>query len=264
MCNQLGHFTAHVGERARIARFACSRVICCWLLTICCAAVTGRAYAQWEVGAFVGAAHTQNSDLDLRQPSRSTQLRFSDVSYRGESFTSPVYYGVRGGRFFRRTWGAQVEFVHLKVFANTDRITAVSGSLNGVPIDSRLRMDAIVQRFSISHGVNLLMANFVARLPLGVASGTEDARVALAFCAGAGATMPHPEAAVLGETEQHYQGGRPAIQVAATIETRLWRKLYWSGEYKYTRTRQEVDVPAGTARTLLQSHHLVTGPTVRF
>jgi hypothetical protein len=36
------------------------------------------------------------------------------------------------------------------------------------------------------------------------------------------------------------------------------------GEYKFTRVREQVDVNSGTATTLLESHHLVTGPAIHF
>jgi hypothetical protein len=62
----------------------------------------------------------------------------------------------------------------------------------------------------------------------------------------------------------HYQVGSPVIQAAAGVEMRLWRTLYWTGEYKFTRTREQVNVFSGTARSLLESHHLVTGPVIHF
>jgi hypothetical protein len=122
--------------------------------------------AQWEAAGYIGAAHTQNSDLLLRQPSLGTDLRFTNISYRGESFQSPLYYGVRGGYFFRLHWGAEVEFTHAKVFANVNQSAPISGTLNGLPVNVRQPVDTIVQRFSISHGVNLLLANVVFRQQL--------------------------------------------------------------------------------------------------
>jgi hypothetical protein len=52
--------------------------------------------------------------------------------------------------------------------------------------------------------------------------------------------------------------------LAGGVELHVWRKLYWIGEYKYTRTREEVDVFSGTVKSLLQSHHIVTGPAIHF
>jgi hypothetical protein len=36
------------------------------------------------------------------------------------------------------------------------------------------------------------------------------------------------------------------------------------GEYKFTRTREQVDIFSGKIRELLASHHLVTGPVIHF
>ncbi len=81
---------------------------------------------------------------------------------------------------------------------------------------------------------------------------------------GGGTTIPHAESTIEGQADEHYQTGNPAIQAAAGAELRILRHLYWMGEYKYTRTRQHVNVFSGIADTLLQTHHLVTGPVVHF
>ena len=55
----------------------------------------GTARADWSVGAFLGQAHTQTSTVVLTLPNQATQLDLIGVHYRGESFRSPQYYGVR-------------------------------------------------------------------------------------------------------------------------------------------------------------------------
>jgi hypothetical protein len=219
--------------------------------------------AQWTLGAYLGGAHTQDSYLRLQQPSLATDLRFSGVSYRGESFQSPFYYGVRGGYFFSRHFGAEVEFTHLKVFANVSRSTPVSGTLNGAAINTVEPINTVIQGFSISHGVNLLLANAVFREPLGQ-SGDKRPRAMVEFRFGAGTTIPHAESIIEENPDQHYQVGSPAIQLASALEIRLWHRLYWSGEYKFTRVREQVSVYSGTVTSLLLSHHLVTGPVFHF
>src|SRR5207302_3624173 len=124
------------------------------------------ARAEWVAGAYLGGAHTQNSDLLLRQPSLGTDLRFHNVRYSGNSFQGPLYYGAHGGYFFGRHWGIESEFTHLKVFAKVQERASVSGTLNGALVNTVQPADLLVQRFSISHGVNLLMANIVFRQPL--------------------------------------------------------------------------------------------------
>jgi hypothetical protein len=64
--------------------------------------------------------------------------------------------------------------------------------------------------------------------------------------------------------DEHYQVGSPAIQVAAGIRARLLHTIDQMGEYKFTRTREQVDIFSGKIRELLASHHLVTGPVIHF
>jgi hypothetical protein len=220
--------------------------------------------AQWIAGGYIGEAHTLNSGLTIRQPALATDISFHDISYRGESFQPPLYYGVRGGYFLRSRWGVEAEFTHLKVFANVDRIAAVTGTLNGAPIDYREPVNAIVQRFSISHGVNLLLANAIFRHELWRSNNERSARAYLSLRLGAGATIPHAESTVQQRTDEHYQVGSPALQFAGTIELRICKRWYWMGEYKFTRTSEQVDVSSGIAKSLLQTHHVVTGPNIHF
>jgi hypothetical protein len=236
-----------------------SRIV---LLFICGASLP--CLAEWTAGGYLGAAHTQASTLSLRQPSIATDIHFTGVRYAGESFQAPLYYGLRPGNFFSRQWGAEVELIHLKVFAKVDQPALVSGILNGVSIRSRAPISTIVQRFSISHGVNLLLANAVFRQRLWGPVHEHPSRALLNLRFGVGATIPHPESTVQGHAEEHYQVGSPVIQIAGGIELRLWNHLYWTGEYKFTRTREQADVFSGTATTLLRSHHVVTGPVIHF
>jgi hypothetical protein len=223
-----------------------------------------RSAAQWTAGAYIGAAHTQNSFLTIQQPALGTNIRFGDIAYQGESFQPPLYYGLRTGYWFHHHWGLEAEFTHLKIFAIVDRQAAVTGTLNGTPINSSVPINSIVQRFSISHGVNLLLANVVFHHAVGRLPEPAHPRAYVALRFGAGATIPHAESTIQNVTDEHYQIGSPAIQIAGSIEVRIWNRVYWMGEYKFTRVREQVDVSSGTATTLLESHHLVTGPAVHF
>ncbi len=220
--------------------------------------------AEWHVAAFLGVAHTQNSNVRIRQPSLATDLSFRDVSYRGESFESPQYYGLRSGYFFSQHLGIEAEFIHLKVFANLTRPVQMSGTVSGLPISGIFPMGAFVQRFSVSHGLNLLLANVVARKQFYRSAQEGLGRVIINAHAGVGGTIPHAETEVVGLPDQHYQWGRAAFHLAAGAEFRLWRKLYALSEYKYTHTDQRFHVAAGDASTLLRSHHGVFGLGIHF
>src|SRR5205823_13771467 len=134
-----------------------------------------------------------------------------------------------------------------KVFADVVQSVRADGVLNGRPIGAQLPMNTIVQRFSISHGVNLLTANLVFGEQFFRHPGEKLGRVLVSVRFGAGTTIPHAESAIQGHINEHYQFGSPALQAAAGAQVRLLRHLYWMGEYKYTRTRQHVNVFSGTA-----------------
>ena len=224
------------------------------------------ARAEWTLAAYLGGIHTADTYLAIDQPSRGNQLTFEGVRYRGESFIGPIYYGVRSGYFlpFASFLGVEVEFIHLKVFADTDRQVFVRGIQGGVPISQQVPMKEIIQGFSISHGVNYLLINAVVRRRLGRAATHPRGRLILVGRAGAGPSIPHPESTIEGASLQHYEGGAAALHLAGGMEIHLWRGLYALGEYKFTRSRQSVGVVDGTAQTLLRTHHGVFGLAYHF
>jgi hypothetical protein len=221
-------------------------------------------HAEWHAAAYLGAAHTQNADVRMRQPSLGTDLLFRDVSYRGESFQSPQYYGGRGGYFFSDKFGVEAEFVHLKVFANLERPVETSGTLNATAINGSFPMSAFVQRFSVSHGLNLLLINLVARRHFLRRPGEKLGRILLIGRAGAGGSIPHPETEIMAARDEHYQWGRAAFHIAMGAEVRLWRKLYGLGEFKFTRTDQRFRIAAGNADAVMRSNHGVFGLGIHF
>lgn len=221
------------------------------------------AQAEWDVAAYFGGAHTSGTSLTIQAPEIATNVVIHPVSYATKPFQSPVYYGYRAGYYFNRHFGLEGEFTHLKVYAETGRPAAISGILQGVPVSGRMPISSIVQRFNITHGVNLLTGDFVARKSFG--HNIQAARCVLAARIGAGITIPHAENQVFGiSNAEHYQVGSPVIQAGAGVELRLWRGLYGIAEGKYTRTNEDVDIAQGTARSLLSTTHLIAGLSWHF
>jgi lipid A oxidase len=214
------------------------------------------ARAEWAAAAYFGGART--AQTALRVQAQGTDLRIHPISYRANSFQSPIYYGYRAGYFFTRHFGVEGEFTHLKVYADTARNAQFSGSLRGSPFNGMARLDSVVQRFNITHGANLLVANFVARKGLG--HDLESPRFTLLARVGGGLTIPHAENEILGiSNDERYQIGSPAFHLAAGTEIRLWRRLSADTEVKYTRTRENVDTAQGAAESLLNSVHGIIG-----
>jgi opacity protein-like surface antigen len=212
----------------------------------------------WELAAYLGGARTADSDLTVSQPNPGTILTFHDLRLSSRSFDPPLYYGFRGGYFLRRKpfLGFEAEFIHLKVFADPQQVVRVTGVRQNAVIDGQLRLGEIVQQYSISHGVNLLLFNVAARHRI--------SRLGLTARAGVGPTIPHTESRIEGQAQEQYEFGRVAWQVSAGAEFRMWKGLHVLGEYKFTRTRQEGKVAAGTAESLLRTHHGVFGLAYKF
>lgn len=218
------------------------------------------ARAERTIGVFAGAARTQSATISIVQPAAGTDVSLAPVHYRGESFTPPLYYGARLGWFARRSsWlGFESEFIHLKAFAETEKRTHASGRLRGAVIDDdSMPVGAIVERLSVSHGLNLLLFNAVARR--GVGGRDQPDRVALIGRAGIGPTIPHAESSIEGVSREGYAWGAFAFQAAGGIEVRTTRGLAVVAEYKFTRTRQSLEIDRGEARGVFASHHGIVG-----
>ena len=236
-----------------------------------CAAVvllasTAPARADWVLAAFLGGAATQAATLRVEQPARGSDFEARDVTFAGRSFESPVYYGYRlmWVRPPRGRVGFEAELIHLKVYADPETLVSVRGTIGNVPIDRTLRFGDVVERFSISHGLNLLSGNLVLRQPLGGAGAIREGRFMLAVRAGAGPTIPHPESTIEGRTHEQYEWGRVAAQVAAGLEVRVTTHLAALVEYKVTATGQRVSVPEGWASARFTTQHAVAGIAGRF
>lgn len=222
------------------------------------------ARADWTIAAFLGAGSTRPSSVRIDQPAFHTALTLDPIDYRGESFTSPVYYGYRVGWIlpFAPRLAVEAEFIHLKVFADTSATVTVRGVERDQTVNRQQRLDQTVQLFSISHGANFALANLVFRQPL--VKHPRGDRVTVSARAGLGPTVPHAESTIDGAFQEQYELGSLGWQLAAGIEVRLMKGLHAIGEYKLTRTNQQVGVPGGHARTLLRTNHLVFGAGYRF
>ena len=228
-------------------------------------ALAAPASAEWTLGAFAGACRTGDSSLTLVQPDAGTNVTFDPVHYRSASFEMPIYYGYRVGAFLRPRWlGIEGELIHMKVIADTARTTRADGTVRGLAAAGPAAVDSVLQRFSITHGVNLLLAHAVVRRLDAAASSSRAPRWILLGRVGAGASVPHPESTAGSVSLEQYEWGAFTVQGAAAAEARIAGALYVSGEYKLTRTVQDVTIAGGSARTPLVTHHVAAGLTFHF
>ena len=226
----------------------------------------GETRREFVVSYYLGSARTSASSLTVSQPGIATQIRFERVRYRGKSFDGPLYYGIRAGMFTGRFpgLGFEAEFVHLKVFTEPDQVVSASGTHLGQPLNRNLHLGEIVQRFSISHGVNLLMFNVVGRYRIKADAQGRRSRLILDARFGAGPTLPHTESAIDDRRQEQFEVGGLAIQLGGGGELRLKAGLYAIAEYKFTRTRQKGSVFMGEAESLLRSQHGIFGLSYHF
>jgi hypothetical protein len=216
------------------------------------------AYAQWYVGGYLGGNYTHAADVSIAQPGEQTNLTFEGVRFAARPLESPQYYGVRIGRLFggRGRWGIEVEFVHLKVISETARTYPVSGELAGLMIDEPTRMDSIVQRYDMTHGLNFLVVNLVSRRPVG------NGRFSIVSRVGVGPTLPHAESSIGFVNRQQYEYAGPGLHAAGGVAVRVNDWFTPFIEYKLTAARPTISVPAGTGRTTSVSHHGAIGFTI--
>jgi hypothetical protein len=218
------------------------------------------------ITAYLGGTRTTSSSLTISQPALGTRITFADVHFDGQSFDFPLYYGGRGSYFLPRLpfIGIEGEFIHLKVFADTRRRVQATGTFGRAIINRELPLDQFVQRYSISHGVNLLLFNVAGRYGVQRSPDHPAGRFILTGRFGIGPTFPHTETVIAGQKQEQYEVGRAAWQLAGGVEVHLWRGLYALGEYKFTRTRQRGKIFAGEAESLLRTHHGVFGLSYHF
>ncbi len=223
--------------------------------------------AEWVIAGFFGNAATTRTYLTLTQPSTRTGVRFDSVDYEGRSFHLPPYYGYRATYFLRSPewFGIEGEVVHMKVYAQPAEALPAAGTIDGAAVSGPVALASVVERFSLSHGQNLLFVNAVARYAPGRCGDFRTARFVLLARAGVGPTLPHVETTIAGVAEEGYQRGAIAVQAAGGIELRAWKQLHALVEYKFTRCRQSVSAAAGShIETLLHTHHLTFGLSWHF
>jgi opacity protein-like surface antigen len=230
------------------------------------ASAPSTARADWMLGGYLGHAATLSSTVTLSLPGRQTEIRAEGVTYRGRSFEFPLYYG------YRVMWlpndastiGVEYEFIHAKVYAETDGVVRLRGTLRGAPVDAALPLSSVARRLDMSHGLNFFLANVVVRRPFGPSASGGSPRFVAVARAGAGPTLPHAESTIDGVDREQYEAGGLGVQAAGGLEVALWRGLAAVGEYKWTWAKPTIEITGGQATIPSGSHHAAVGVGYRF
>jgi hypothetical protein len=207
-------------------------------LAVCLLCATASdARADWLLSAVTGQSHTSSNMLTVSAP--ATTANIGPVDYRGEGFTSPIYYGLRGGwASTQSAFGIEAEWVHAKARATT--------------------RSEILPRFDQSHGLNFVLASLVYRHPVG------DGRMALSARGGGGFTLPHVEGTFEGNHTESYQYGGLAWHAGVGLEVRIWRGLSAIADGRLTRTSEELTVAGASVDGTFQTTHVDFGVGWRF
>ena len=176
------------------------------------------------------------------------------MRFQSRPLDSPQYDGWRVGRLFgaSRRFGLEAELIHLKVYAITTDTYDADVQLAGTDTSEPLTMHTLVQRYSMTHGLNFVLANAVLRLPLA-------ARMDLVLRLGTGPTIPHAETQVLGVFQQQYEYAGIGEHFAAGLNVQLHHRLSLVGEYKLTHARPRITVHLGTGETTATTHQVAVG-----
>jgi lipid A oxidase len=224
------------------------------------------ARAEVDLSIFTGVALTQDNDLDLHQRG-GTDLTFRGVSYEGRDFEIPPYYGARALWFpsEESRWGFGAEFIHLKLYAETDATVHVTGRRNGTSVNENEPIEDTIGSFSLSHGLNFALGDIVYRWLPGKRGEDFLGHLQPYAGVGLGAAIPHVESKIGGTFHEEYQLHGPGVEALAGVNIELTRHLGVMLEYKFTYANLDsLDVPGGSIELTPLTHNLVTGLTFSF
>lgn len=232
------------------------------------AAGTPACFAETTGSFYLGASHTANSDVRISQPGTGSDATFHNVSWDSESFTNPVYYGIRVSHFYEDSpdWGIGFDYTHDKVYAKTAQVVHVDGTWNGAPVNESAPMNQRVQSFSISHGVNIVALNAYHRWM----SRTNDSLLCLRCqpYVGAGLTyyVLHPENTVNGQSNaEGFTGSGFGYQLLGGLHFGITQTVGVFIETKFNSGKVKVNTAGGgRGETTLNSTQLLAGVSMAF
>ncbi len=224
------------------------------------------ASAEFFVDAYTGRNFTNDADVKIKQSGLGNDFTVEELSFDDESFGDYPYYGMRFGYFFKKyPWfGTAIEFFHFKIVGEVDETKRITGTRGGAPINTKTRVNTVVQQFDITHGVNYVMFDALFRYSLFKdPERFPHGRLQLYGGFGVGPVITHAENEVEGiENDGEFELGGPGVQAFVGARTLLFKYFGVFAEYKFSHSDLEVDVPGGDAELDENSHHIVGGITI--
>jgi hypothetical protein len=237
--------------------------VTCWIRLVLAGLVLAQAaQAETIFSAYFGHSSTQSSDLEISQAATDSDAVFEGVHWDANSFEDPLYYGARLTHYLetRQDWGIALDFVHYKIYARTADSIRVRGRWNGAPTDEVAPMQARVQSYSISHGVNFLGALGLYRGARLESAPYPRGRLQPYLGIGPVYYIIHPENRVNDMFAEGYETSGWGWQALAGLRFALTTHIDLFGEAKYDHGRAMTSVAGeGRSETSLDTLHAVVG-----
>lgn len=208
------------------------------------------AAAELELSFYIGWQEVDGSTVSGTLPGGAPVNR--NVSWDGDSFDAPYYYGGRAIWWTESNWGFGVEGTHAKAYAsNADR--AALG----------------LTRFELSDGHNIFTINAMKRWPGSFGAG----RLTPYLGGGIGIAVPHVDIAVIGAPTQTlgFEHTGFAVRGLAGLKYDVTEKWAIFGEYQFTWSDNDITVDAfmpaqtpGSFKTEILTHAINFGISYSF
>jgi hypothetical protein len=225
-------------------------------------------HAEWVLSLYTGTSHTWASDLRIRQGGSASDATFQGVHWAPRPFEAAPYYGIRISYFpaDAARLGGTFDFTHYKMYADTGRAGWVRGTWKGFPVNQYAPMNARVQNFEISHGVNLTSLNVQYRWRGAFDTPQGASRWEPYIGVGLVGYLPHAEGSINGvPSSANYPLGGFGGQIFTGAEYRLWRCVGLLLETKFDAGNLAIDLnPATRAETSVRTLHIVGGLAMHF
>lgn len=148
------------------------------------------------------------TDIHVTQPSLGNNFTIHNVKGHDEPgwdtglFNKGLFApqtNIRIGRFIDedRTLAIELSLDHTKYTSTIGQTAHVTGTINGVPVNTTMLLDENTFRYNLHNGANHLMVNIVKRLPL-IGATNESLSLAAIGKIGAGLVIPHSDNTILG------------------------------------------------------------------
>ncbi len=164
----------------------------------------GEWYFSWGYSAETWAP----TDIHVSQPSLGNNFTIHNVKGHDEPgwdtglFNKGLFgpqTNIRIGRFVDedRTLAIELSLDHTKYTSTIGQTANVTGTINGIPVNTTMLLDENTFRYNLHNGANHLMVNVVKRLPL-IGATNESLSLAAIGKVGVGLVIPHSDNTVLG------------------------------------------------------------------